>query len=70
MKTRCVSVAKTAVMRAIREFGAHVVLCDFDGTDEEAIQMVRDSPLSFFTLGRCDNKTEDGLCLGHEEGEA
>ena len=43
------------------------MLKDFDGTQEEAIEAIKNDSRKYFVIGECDNQNEDGECLGHED---
>ncbi len=55
---------KSFMVGLVRSQGAKVALVDWDGTDDEAVQAIKDDPREVFALD-CDNFDAKGYCLGH-----
>ena len=58
---------KPYLIKAILEEGGTNVLKDFDGTDDEAIELVIEHPYKYVPLTDCGNLDEDGRCAGHPQ---
>ena len=66
MKTRYhMSATKSYLIHAIENNGAGEVLTNWKGTNEEAIQVIRQHKNEVFPIGQCDNLGIDGSCQGH-----
>jgi hypothetical protein len=56
---------KPSLIRAIIKEGSRSVLNNFEGTEDEAIQLVIDHPYEYVAVHGCENVDETGRCKGH-----
>jgi hypothetical protein len=61
------SVTPGFLIGRILQAGAKEVLTDFEGTDEEAIEQIKEDGVNHYTIGDCDNQADDGACNGHSK---
>ena len=59
------SMTKRYILRWIEEEGAKEVLNNWEGTDQEAIQSIREGKQELFLPAECNNVASDGSCAGH-----
>ena len=61
-------VTKPYLIKLIKQHGASSVLKDWEGTEQEAIDLIYDDKRDYFPFSECDNQAPDGKCLGHKGG--
>ncbi len=67
-KSMHMTMTKEFCISMINQYGAKKVLAGFEGTDEEAIELIQNDPYEVLIVGECDNRDERGFCKGHTPG--